>query len=243
MAMSIRFLLLALAVSAAPLSASTIGQIDNFQDGTTMGWFVPLTTNPNQPANVSTGGPAGVGDAYLQLTATGSAGPGSRLSVLNSSQWAGNYFASGVTLIRMDVNNFGPLDVSLRLLFEDIEGSGPPVNLALSANAVVVPAGSGWVTAEFPITAADLVPFDFGTAAGALADTDIMRIFHNPDPTFPGPNAGIPLVNVTLGVDNITAIGAINNVIPEPSTMFLLAGGLLALFASSRKVKSSRLRK
>jgi hypothetical protein len=127
----------------------------------------------------------------------------------------------------MDVNNFGPDDLFLRLLFENFDGLGPPIDLALSANAVFVPAGSGWRTVIFPITPSDLAVETFGTVQGALMNVDTLRIFHNADPTFPGPGLGIPTVNVTLGVDNITAV-------PEPGTTAFIAGVLLALVAHRR---------
>lgn len=224
--------LCALIISTSVL-AITPGQVDTFGDGTTQGWFVPgLSATP--PVNILTGGPAGAGDPYLQLTATGGTGPGSRLSVLNDEQWTGNYPAAGITLIRMDVSNFGPDDLHLRLLLEDLpDEPGPPLNLALSADAIVVPAGSGWRTIEFPIAPADLLPGGIGTVAGALADVNTLRIFHNPDPTFPGPLVGIPTVNVILGVDNITAV-------PEPASATLLAlATTLLLTRRQRKSESA----
>jgi hypothetical protein len=88
------------------MTAATIGQVDTFQDGTTMGWFVP-GMSPNPPANSPTGGPGGIGDAYLALSSNGGMGPGGRLAVLNDSQWAGDYLAAGIVMISMDVQNFG----------------------------------------------------------------------------------------------------------------------------------------
>jgi hypothetical protein len=226
MSLNIRVLFVAL-VLVAQLSAVTIGQIDDFQDGTTMGWFVP-GPSPNPPANVPTGGPAGAGDAYLSLVANGSGGAGGRLAVLNDTRWTGNF--SAITGIRMNVRNFGPSDLYLRLLFEDFpDAGGPPDNLALSADAVLVPAGGDWTSILFRVTAADLVSGGFGTVAGALADTDTLRIFHNPDPSFPGPGVGIPLVNASLGVDDIATEG-----IPEPGTVSLLAAGLVGLLLANR---------
>ncbi|MGH9629991.1 MAG: PEP-CTERM sorting domain-containing protein [Bryobacteraceae bacterium] len=221
MSLKIRTSVLMLTV-AGSLAAVTVGQIDTFEDGTTLGWHVP-GPSPTPPANVPNDGPLGAGDAYLELVATGGAGPGGRLAVLNDSRWTGNYLAAGITAVRMDVNNFGPDDLFLRLLFEDFGPPGPPVNLALSATAVMVPANSGWRTIFFPVTPSDLVVDVFGTVTGALTDTNTLRIFHNPEPTFPGPGVGIPLVNATLGVDNITAV------VPEPGTMALLFCGLLVL--------------
>ena len=228
--MLIRACFVALLVAAA-VGAVTIGQIDTFQGGTTLGWGVP-GPSPNPPVVVSTGGPAGLGDAYLELTAVGGGGAGSRLAVLNTAQWAGDYTASGVTRIRMKVRNFGPEDLYLRLFFEDFELPGPPVNTGLSANAILVAAGGDWTTIIFPITASDLVTAGLGTPAGALADTNTFRIFHNPDPTFPGPGAGIPTVNALLGVDDIEALEAI----PEPATILLIASGLGILALLRRKL-------
>ena len=212
----------------------TLGQTDTFEDGTTMGWFVP-GVSPVPPANVSGGGPGGAGDAFLRLSALGAAGPGSRLSVLNDSQWTGDYLAAGVTAIRMDVNNFGPETLHLRLLFGDFDGAATPANLALSASAVIVPAGSGWMVVDFPIGLTDLVVDTFGTVMGALSDTDTLRIFHNPDPTFPGPGAGIPPVTATLGVDNISA-QSLASQIPVPPIVLLVLAGLVGLLVQREKL-------
>jgi hypothetical protein len=62
--------------------------------------------------------------------------------VLNDDQWTGDLLSAGIGALRMSVNNFGPDDLYLRLLFEDFEGPGPPANLALTARPIVVPAGS-----------------------------------------------------------------------------------------------------
>jgi hypothetical protein len=192
---------------------------DTFEDGTTMGWFVP-GAHPAPPANVASGGPAGVDDSYLQLTAIGGAGAGSRLAVLNGSQWAGDYLADGVLAIAMDVNNLGPDEVTLRLLFEDFDGPGPPVNLVTTLTDVVIPSGSGWVHVEFSLDPSNLLAL-IGAVPDALSSVDVLRIFHNPDPDFPGPGIGIPVVNAVVGVDNITAV-------PEPAAILLVAGGILA---------------
>jgi hypothetical protein len=223
------FLILA---AAALLPAVTIGHIDDFSDGTTMGWFVP-GASPFPPVNIATGGPAGAGDAYLQLQAVGGNVAGGRLSVLNDeSVWAGDYIAAGIRTILMDVNNAGPDDLFLRLLFEDFPAApGPPDNVALTTDVVYVPANSGWVRIGFAVGPADLVSAGLGTPVGALTDVDTIRIFHNPDPTFPGPMVGIPPVVATLGVDNIEAA------VPEPQTVSLMIAGGLVLFFARRKQK------
>ena len=57
---------------AAALGAQvTAGQVDTFEGGTTQGWVVGDPSHPAPPTNIATGGPAGAGDNYLQLTAVG----------------------------------------------------------------------------------------------------------------------------------------------------------------------------
>jgi hypothetical protein len=232
-ALACALLLLATAILPGSLAALPLTP-DTFEDGTTQGWGVP-GLSPNPPANVATGGPGGAGDNYLQLVATGTPAAGGRLAVLNSSQWAGNYLDAGITSISMHVNNFGPDSLVLRLLFEDFEGPGPPENLVLTLAGVIVPANSGWVSVAFDLSLANLAVDTFGTVVGAMSDVDTIRIFHNPDPTFPGPGVGIPPVNVTLGVDDITT-----HAVPEPSTLALLGGGLAAAVARRRQRRTDR---
>lgn len=213
------------ALWSAPAGALSIAQIDTFEDGTTQGWQVGDPTHPAPPVNIATGGPGGAGDNYLQLTAVGSSGPGSRLSAFNFAQWAGDYIAAGITSIYMDVNNFGPDDLSLRLLFADPAG-GPPSNVAVT-DAVLIPAGSGWQSIVFSVVPADLIAV-IGDASLALANATELRIFHNPDPDFPGPGIGIPIVSATLGVDNISPT-APSAAVAEPAGLAALGLGLIAL--------------
>ena len=205
---------------AAPLT------IDDFEEGTTEGWIVgdPVnTSHPNPPENIPTGGPAGVDDAYLQIQATGGDGPGSRLSVQNFSQWTGDF--TDVTAIGMDVNNFGPEDLTLRLLFVNFaEMEAVPPDVAWTLDPVIVPAGSGWNDVLFSLSLANLFA-PFGTVADALADVDELRIFHNPNPSFGGPGVGAPAVVATLGIDNIGVV-ANTTPIPEPASVLLMLAGL-----------------
>jgi hypothetical protein len=208
--------LLCLLFLAAP--AATIGQKDTFTTGTE-NWIAPDPGNPNPPS-IALGGSGGALDSYLKLVANGLAGPGSRLTVLNGAQWTGSFLTIGG--IAMDVKNFGPSDVFLRLLFEHMTiPNTPPVDLALSKNYIQVAAGSDWTHIVFPIDPGSLLAL-LGTADGALGTTTVMRIFSNPDPTFFGPGNGPPAIAVTLGVDNIAAI-------PEPATAVLIAAGIGAV--------------
>lgn len=212
-----------------------VGQTDTFEDGTTQNWAVGIGPggggHPEPPTNITTGGPGGVDDNFLRLTAVGGQGPGSRLSTINLlAQWSGDYVAAGVTGIRMDVNNLGASELSLRLLFED-PVPGPPANVAISTDAVVVPSGTGWISVFFPIAPGSLTALQ-GTVEAALTNTTALRLYHSPTPVNPG-----PALTTVLGVDNITALGNASGA-PEPASALLL--GVVGLsFALRRR---SRLR-
>jgi hypothetical protein len=224
---------------AAAFADPVIGQVDTFQDGTTQSWQVGGAAPPAAlPVNVDTGGPAGAGDRFLRLTALGGNGPGSKLSVFNGAQWTGNYLGAGVGSLTMDLRNFGPSDLYLRLLFLGPFGPTGPTSLAFSTEAVFLPSGGDWTPVTFRIGTGDLTA-DFGTTAEALSGASELRLFHNPDPFFNGPGGNaIPSVQASLGVDNIRAVA-----IPEPGTLALLAtGGLLPLTSLVANRRRRRIR-
>jgi hypothetical protein len=207
-----------------PVAAVTLGQIDTFEDGTTLGWTVGLlgAPHPAPPQNIPSGGPAGVNDNYLLLTAVGGGGPGSKFSVINLNQWAGDYLAAGISTIVMDIINLGSTELALRLLVAD-PVAGPPNNWAFSTNYITVPVGSGWQHVIFPFTPADLTA-GMGNITTALSNATELRIFHNPAAGFPGPG-----VVAQLGVDNITAV-------PLPPALLLVGSGLMCLLGLKRKM-------
>ena len=223
-------LLAALALAAAPAAAQvTLGQVDTFETGTD-GWVINLLGAGNPPPATLpvsiAGGPTG---NYLQLTALGGQGAGSRLNALNVAQWAGDYLGAGVGAIRMDVRNFGPSDLYLRLALEDVGAMGPTA-IAFTTTAVHVPAGGDWTRIYFPILPGALtVPL--GSVVDALTSADAVRLYHSQLPNVPNPVNPIAPVQVVLGVDNVAAITAI----PEPSTVALLGGGLIALALGARR--------
>jgi hypothetical protein len=210
-------------VTTGPAFAIPVG-VDDFEDGTAMGWTVGDPGHPAPPVNVPSGGPGGVGDSFLQLTASGGTGPGSRMAAQNFSQWTGDFRT--LTSIVMDVNNFGPEDLVLRLLFVNFPVAGPPTDVAWTLAPIAVPAGSGWASVAFDLSAANLFA-PFGTVAGALGDVNEFRIFHNFVPAFGDPGVGSPPVNAVLGVDNIQAV-------PEPATLILLGAGIAGALAGGR---------
>jgi hypothetical protein len=206
------------AATAPVVAAPLIGQVGTFEDGTTQGWAVDLLGmggHPTPPSN-QTGGQGGADDNYLLLQSLGGSGAGSKLSAANfAPRWAGDYIAAGVTAISMDVNNLGQSDLFLRFGFED-PIPGPPTNIAFT-DAVFVPAGAGWMNIQFLVGPAHLTAL-IGTVEQALANTTVVRLYHSDVPNFPNPVVSIPAISALLGVDNITAVGAV----PEPSTLALL---------------------
>ena len=196
-----------------PANAITVGNVDTFQGGSADGWYLPEGT-PLPLLVFQSGGPAGSGDGYLQLRASGQSGPGSRLVVFGSTDWLGNYIAAGVRAIEMDAINQGPDDLQLRMYFNSPAGS------ALSTVAVTLPAGGSWTHLVFPTLPAAL---SGANTAGTLADVREFRLFHNDTPSFP-PSA----VLGTLGIDNVSAV-------PEPATLLLWAAGAAMLPAVRRR--------
>jgi hypothetical protein len=207
---------------------------DTFEDGSTQGWVVNLVgmgSHPAPPENIAGGGPLGAGDNFLQLTALGGGGNASRLSVINASQWAGDYIDAGVTAITMSVINLGSTDLFLRMAFED-PIPGPPMNIAYSSDPVFLAAGSGWTNVAFPV-GPSFLSAGIGDVLTALQNTTVIRLYHSEADNFPNPGFPIDAIDARLGVDNITAI-------PEPATLSLLATGIVAVAAKRRRRNHAR---
>ena len=214
-----------LVTAALPAQALTVGQIDTFQDGTRDGWGVGGAGT--QPSNIANGGPSGAGDQYLQVTSTGGGGTDSKLVILNTSQWLGNYSGAGITGIGMDLANFGTQPLSMRLAFFISRPIGYSTTLAFS-----LPADSNWHHAFFPLSAASF------TAVGSPATsfdslltnfTGQLRILDSASPSVEGDP-----VAAVLGVDNVQAV-------PEPSTLVLVGTALLVVFTGRRSRSHSQL--
>ncbi len=223
-------LMMVIAIVPSTAHGASIGLMDTFQSGTTEGWFAGGlgfgAVPPVPPHVVATGGPSGAGDQFLQITANGNAGPGSKLVAINGTQWAGNYLAAGITTIEMDLKNLGATDLTLRLLFEDPLG-GPPADEAVTTFGAFLPSGSDWTHFAFPISVADLTAI-VGNIGAVLGNTTLLRIIDSPTP------ADAVAIEGILGVDNIAATA-----VPEPATMLCTATGLVALATRYRRRRAS----
>jgi hypothetical protein len=213
-----------LLIFARPAGAIVVGQTDDFQDGTTLNWGNGGLTGAVPVTNIDTGGPAGAGDHYIQVTADGS-GVGGRLTCFNRDQWLGDYVAGGVTSIEVDLLNQSAVNLSIRLAFKTGPGNGVQGYLSLPMPLVV---GSGWQHFTISLAPADLIPIG-GPAPWQTFFIGEVRFIHEVGATdLNGTN-----VVGQLGIDNIHAV-------PEPTTTMLMTGGLLALAAGLVRRKQLR---
>lgn len=195
--------------------AVVLGQIDNFQDGTTQGWANGAVPDP---VNIPNGGPLGAGDNFLQITADGS-GSGGKLTAFNRSQWLGDYITAGVTGIELDLKGFsspGSASLSLRLVFKPSAGGGSGY---VSTNAFSLPIDGTWHHAVFSLSAMTAVgsPAPLNTLLAAPGDFRIIN-------AAVGNTVNGDTLVAQIGVDNVQAA-------PEPTTavLGLLGAGLLGL--------------
>jgi len=178
-------------VALAVLAVSA-GQLDDFQDGTTMGWQHG-TESPLPPTVVPDGGPLGAGDAYLAVASLGGLGPGSRLAVLNRAQWTGDFGAEGLGAITAHFANLDTAatpELSMRLGIDD--GLSQCVtDPALSLTA------SAWTELTFDLDSLVLLSGP-GPCDDTLLDVFETRFLSAAATTY----AGDPIVAL-LGIDNV----------------------------------------
>jgi hypothetical protein len=192
----------AITVTAAALLshnslAVTFGQLDDFQDGTVMGWSQGAPS-PNPTSNVNTGGPAGAGDQYLLNVSSGLFGAGGKQAMFNRVQWTGNFNAAGVTRVRLNLANFGTNNLAIRVAVEGAAGTW-----YASTNPIPLPVNSGWTSQLFDLTASNLSLVGGGQTLSDVLDNVIeMRILSNQlIPSFRG-----DVIAGQLGVDNVRAM-------------------------------------
>ena len=86
-----------------PAAAISPGQLEDFQDGQTGGWFGALFSVPcpfaESRASVESvgGGQLGASDLFLQVTSDGF-GAGGRLVMRNTDEWSGDYTGTGLMI-------------------------------------------------------------------------------------------------------------------------------------------------
>ena len=175
--------------------AVVFGQLDDFQDGSTMGWSEGAST-PNEPANAS-GGPDGAADLYVRNVSSGGfGGAGSKQVMFNGAQWAGDYNAAGVTRVAGRAANFGATPLHLRVAFSN------GFNRFSSTRAVDLPADGAWHPFHIDISAADVTTISGAVpAAEALSNVTELRLLSSASPSYTG-----DVVAATLGIDDLRAM-------------------------------------
>jgi hypothetical protein len=186
-----------------------LGQVDTFSNGNSAFW-----TGGLGPLVIDNGGPAGLGDRYLEVTADGS-GSGGKINIYNREQWLGDYLAAGVTAVSMDLRNFSAQTLQMRIAFKT--GSGPTAPGYVTTVPVSIPNDGAWHRAVFPLQASAFTgingPENFNSVLSLL--TQEFRILHSTTASL----TGNTLVG-RLGVDNVQAI-------PAPSAAWVLGLGLV----------------
>lgn len=200
--------------------AVTLAQIDNFESGNLQDWGGGAS-----PLNINTGGPLGLNDNYLEITADGS-GSGGKLTTYNRMQWLGNYSAAGITGIAMDLKGFSsPGNTNLSIRFALRTGTGSSAPGYVSTNAFSLPIDGQWHHAVFSL--ADMTAIGSpGSLNAVLAGPAEVRLLHAASDNT---TQGDTIVG-RFGVDNIQAI-------PEPASAGLLAScvGRLLLRRRARR--------
>jgi hypothetical protein len=179
--------------------AITAGQVDNFEDGTTDHWTDGH--GGDNVANITTGGPAGTNDNYLQVL-SGTFGVEPRLITFNQTQWIGSYSAAKVVGLKMDLKNFGASALPIRIAIR--EGTaGATVAGYASTTAFSLLADSQWhKSAFFAMNGASLTPIN----SPMMLSTDLKSVKDFRLLSSTAPSTLGDAINGRIGVDNITAI-------------------------------------
>jgi len=222
--------------AASPLAAPPVAcfaivqpQIDNFQDGTTQNW----TNGAGGPpflANVANGGPNGAGDRFLQVTSTDTGTAGSRLITFNTTQWAGNYNAAGITGIAMDLKYIDPTSTiePIRIaIFDPLTFTGYASSDSVAGGAFALPNDGQWHHFVFSLTTSTMTAINAPPPLSTeLSDVPELRIL-----SCSTPSTSCDKINATLGIDNITAV------VPEPGGFVLLGIGATLAVAIGRTLR------
>jgi hypothetical protein len=203
--------------------------VDDFEGGPTdlENW----TQGANAPAPNLVNVAGGQTGRYMQITASGGAGPGSLLTVFNRNQWLGNYIAAGVTAVEMDLfaPATNPQPLTIRVAFKSGTSQFDSGYSSSNATAFTLPADGQWHHAVFPLTADAMSAFGAPAAFNTfMTNPAEMRILHATVPHVHGTS-----ITAVVGVDNIRVVP-----IPEPAGVLAAAAvavGLARVFVRRRR--------
>jgi len=183
--------------SATPTLAIVVGELDDFQGGTSESWRTGLA----MVSVVADAGPGGSGDFALFIdTAVHCCG---KLVVINTDQWLGDWTGAGVTQISVDVRNPTASSLTMRIGIAGpggvFAGGGGDVYIT---PGIVVPPDDQWHTITFDVLASDFISVGGADIDAALTDVTHVRIFSSAAAIFTGQSTG------AMYLDNIQALGA-----------------------------------
>lgn len=171
-----------LAALAAPSSwAIALGQVDDFEDGTTMHW------RGNQTYNDLGEGQGGLDDNVLRVASFVRMIAVSDFTVdFQPTHWTGNYTSATVEQLSMNVRNPNafPLQLFVGVSDDTISANGTGATY-ITDYSITIPADNAWHSVRFSITASDfersannteIIPIG---AAQVLNDVYHLRIFHS----------------------------------------------------------------
>src|SRR5262249_22086437 len=130
----------------------------------------------NPPINISSGGPSGASDHFLEIISTGSFTQGGKFVAFNRSQWAGNFITPGITGVEMDLKSISGTAPNIRIALKSGTGVFDPGYE--STNAFNLPADGNWHHAVFGFNTASLTavnnPATLNTFLGSVAEFRIL---------------------------------------------------------------------
>lgn len=136
-------ILVAMALPFGRASAVTINMIDDFEDGTTMGWEKGIKSTLQPTVEQEAGG-----NHYLEVrTNAKDDGADSKLTFGNPDQWRGNYNTAGVGSIQSRMINLGDETLYMRLRLEAYIGDY--WHFYSSEEALELPADGQWYDLSF----------------------------------------------------------------------------------------------
>ncbi|NLX13384.1 MAG: hypothetical protein GXY44_06990 [Phycisphaerales bacterium] len=200
--------------ACASAEAIVLGQVDDFQDETAIRWW----SGTASVSKIATGGPAGLGDQYLQVSTT--AYPEGRQLMVNNRMWGGDYVMAGVHSLEVALLNLNPFPLEIRILAPSMD-----YGVYTSSTAFLIPSDGQWHHTVFSLLEDDMtwVGGSAGDYSMAMRNILSLTIRHQPgEPAYNG-----PAIVASFGIDNIRAT-------PEPGTLVLFPLLFLAVGKKQR---------
>jgi len=246
------FLTLALGTNTAFAVTINSSLLNDFEDFSVHGWTYGGSSAKADPSILPKVVQEANGNKYLQVTSTGGGtsgrGPGSRMSVINETEWRGNYNSAGVGSVLAKMKNMGDESLYMRAAFTT--RTLEEWHFAASDTYLELPADGKWYDLSFAIDAENITAFLGNSGECCFTKWDFDEVmggvnqfkFHN------GKDAhfwGGAKISSVLGIDDISVSSEVSQSIilsagelapvPVPAAAWLFMTGLLGVAGISRK--------